>query len=418
MSIDYNKLQSLSGPQLLAEFESIRGQGLNLDLTRGKPSSEQLDLSSGLINCLSPDDYLSEAGVDCRNYGGLDGLPELKRLFAEYLAVDAENVVIGGNSSLALMHDTMANAWLKGMPGGQAPWSQQPTKFLCPVPGYDRHFSLCEKFGISMIPVPFTDQGPDVDVVAEFVGNDDSIKGMWCVPKYSNPNGVCYSDAVVDALASMPAKAKDFRLFWDNAYQVHHLGDAPVQVKEIIGACAAAGNPNRPIVFASTSKISLPGAGVAVLASSPENLTHIKSLMAFQTIGPDKLNQLRHLRFFGDMNGIVAHMRKHAAILSPKFEAVKNILQQVFEGTQLCSWSNPTGGYFISLELHQASAREVVACAAQMGVKLTEAGATHPYKQDASDSVIRLAPSMPTLEDVVRATEVLAIAILLKSKKA
>lgn len=418
MSIDYKKLRRLSDSELLNEFESIRGQNLNLDLTRGKPSSEQLDLSSGLISCLSPEDYLSEAGVDCRNYGGLDGLPELKRLFAEYLAIEPENVVVGGNSSLALMHDTMANAWLKGMPGGQAPWSQQTTKFLCPVPGYDRHFSLCEKFGIEMIPVPFTDQGPDIELVTELVGRDESIKGMWCVPKYSNPNGICYSDEVVDALASMPTKAKDFRLFWDNAYQVHHLGDESVQVKEIIGACATAGNPNRPIVFASTSKISLPGAGVAVLASSQENLAHIKALMAFQTIGPDKMNQLRHLRFFGDMKGIMAHMQKHAAILSPKFEAVKDILQQVFEGTQLCSWSNPKGGYFISLELHKASAREVVACAAQMGVKLTEAGATHPLKQDPSDSVIRLAPSMPTLDDVVRATEVLAIAILLKSKKA
>ncbi len=393
-------------------YLAVKAQHLALDMTRGKPCREQLDLSLGLLDCLGQSDYRAADGTDCRNYGGLDGLPEARRLFADFLEVDPSEVIIGGNSSLTMMHDIVVQALLRGMPGGTGPWRALPAvKFLCPSPGYDRHFAICEHLGIEMLTVDMTSEGPDMDQVEHLVAEDASIKGIWCVPKYSNPTGVTFSDAVVERLAHLHSAALDLRIFWDNAYAVHHLTDTPDHLRNLAAACQAAGNPDRVLLFGSTSKVSFAGAGVAAMAASANNVRHIKAGMAIQTIGPDKLNQLRHVRFFRDMAGIEAQMRKHAAILRPKFVAVQEVLTRELDGTGVAQWSRPNGGYFVSLDTLDGCAKAVVAMAADAGVQLTQAGATFPYGKDPRDRNIRIAPSMPAADEIRQAMELVAVCI-------
>ncbi len=402
--------------QLSHSYQEIKAQKLALDMSRGKPCSEQLDLSAGLIDCLSHKDYTAKDGTDCRNYGGLDGLPEVKELFAWILETNPKNVIIGGNSSLILMHDLIARAMLHGLPESEAPWGKLPkVKFLCPSPGYDRHFSICEYFGIEMITIDYQADGPDMDQVEELVAKDSSIKGIWCVPKYSNPTGITYSNQVVERLAAMKTKAQDFRIFWDNAYAVHHLTSNPESLLNILEACSNAGHPDRTFIFSSTSKISFASSGIAMVGSSEANITWLKKQMMFQTIGPDKLNQLRHLRFFKDQAGIEAHMRKQEEIITPKFNVVLNILEAQLGGKNLASWSKPQGGYFISLDTLPGCAQAIVARAAAAGVVLTPAGATFPYGKDPEDKNIRLSPTFPPLEELKQAMELLVLCILLVS---
>ena len=393
-------------------YLAFKAQHLALDMTRGKPCREQLDLSLGLLDCLGHSDYRAADGTDCRNYGGLDGLPEARTLFAEFLEVDPSEVIIGGNSSLTMMHDTVVQALLRGMPGGTGPWRTLPAvKFLCPSPGYDRHFAVCEHLGIDMLTVDMTSDGPDLDQVEHLVAADASIKGIWCVPKYSNPTGITFSDAVVERLAHMHTAALDFRVFWDNAYAVHHLTDTPDRLRNLVATCNAAGNADRVLLFGSTSKVSFAGAGVAMMAGSANNLRHIKAGMAIQTIGPDKLNQLRHVRFFRDRAGIEAHMRNHAAILRPKFAMVDGVLTRELDGTGVAQWSRPNGGYFVSLDTLDGCAKAVVAMAADAGVQLTQAGATFPYGKDPRDRNIRIAPSVPSIDEIERAMALVAVCI-------
>ncbi len=394
---------------LRAEYESFRARGLALDMTRGKPCNEQLDLSLGLLDCTGRD-FRAADGTDCRNYGVLEGLPEARALFAELFEVQPTEVIVGGNSSLALMHDVIVQALLKGTTGGPA-WHGQRPKFLCPSPGYDRHFAICERYGIEMLPVAMGPDGPDMDEVERLVAADAQIKGMWCVPRYSNPGGVVYSRDVVERLAAMRTAAADFRILWDNAYAVHHLVDAPPALANLLAACAAAGSPDRAIAFTSTSKISFAGAGVGALAASAANVRHILAGMSIQTIGSDKLAQLRHVRFFKDAAGVTAHMRKHAAILKPKFDAVTTLLSQRLGGKDIATWSDPKGGYFVSLDTPDGCAAKVVGMADAAGVKLTKAGATYPLGKDPRDRNIRLAPSFPPLEQVRQAMELVTICV-------
>src|SRR6266542_1398152 len=407
--------------QRLSHYEerlaAIRQKGLKLDMTRGKPSSEQLDLANDLSTILTKDDYKAADGTDTRNYGGLDGLPEMKALFAEMLGTQPANVVVGGNSSLTMMHDVVVRALLHGVPGGDGPWSRSKIKFLCPSPGYDRHFAICEHHGIEMVTVPLGSHGPDLATVTKLVAGDATIKAMWCVPKYSNPTGTTYSSEVVRRLAAMKTAATDFRLLWDNAYAVHDLYDTTDPLDEILLACAEAGNADRAIVFASTSKISFAGAGVAALASSSANVADAKKHLFVQTIGPDKLNQLRHVRFFKTMADVRAHMQKHAALLCPKFETVTRILDRELGGTDLASWTRPRGGYFVSLDTLEGCASEVVKLAEEAGVKLTPAGATFPYGRDPKNQNIRIAPSLPPVSQVETAMEVVSLCILLASAR-
>jgi DNA-binding transcriptional MocR family regulator len=401
---------------LLQRYREFQSRALTLDMTRGKPCAEQLDLSLEMLDGDIAKAYLDQNGLDCRNYGGLDGIPAAKGLFAEYMQVEPAELIIGGNSSLNLMHDTILRGMVKGMLNGTTPWSQLPkVKFLCPSPGYDRHFFICEYLGIEMIPVNMLDDGPDMDQVEDLVAEDELIKGIWCVPQYSNPTGVVYSDNVVERLANMKTRAKDFRIFWDNAYAVHHLVDNPTPLKDILVACREAGNPERALLFGSTSKITFAGAGLAMMAGSQKNMEWVKNQMAFQTIGPDKLNQLRHVLFFKDIGGIMAHMKKHAAILSPKFEAVQRILDRELEGKNIARWSKPQGGYFVSIDTMEGCAAAVVKKAAEAGVKLTPAGSTYPYKNDPLDRNIRIAPSFPPLENVQAAMKLVAICIQIVS---
>lgn len=395
---------------LRARYAAFRERGLSLDMTRGKPCPEQLDLSLGLLDCLGRD-YKAADGTDCRNYGVLEGLPEARRLFAELLEVEPAEVIVGGNSSLALMHDTVVLGLLKGMPDSP-PWrGKHPVKFLCPTPGYDRHFAICERFGIEMIPLPMGSDGPDMDWVERLVHADPLVKGMWLVPRYSNPGGVVCSAQTVERLARMHTAATDFRLFWDNAYAVHHLVDDPAPLANILAACKAAGHPDRPFIFTSTSKISFAGAGVGVVAASAANIRHLLAGLGIQTIGHDKLNQLRHVRFFKDAAGIAAHMRKHAAILRPKFDAVQTVLERELGGLGLATWSRPQGGYFVSLDTPDNCATRVVQLAEAAGAKLTKAGATFPYGKDPHDRNIRIAPSLPGLEEIMQAMELLAMCV-------
>jgi DNA-binding transcriptional MocR family regulator len=395
------------------DYEAFRARGLKLDMTRGKPSPEQLDLSNGLLAFPGNRDHSTEAGEDARNYGGLQGLPEARALFAPMLGAPAERIAVGDNSSLAIMHDCLVWALLKGVPGSPAPWAQGPAPtFLCPVPGYDRHFALCEEFGIRMIPVPMTGQGPDMDAVEALVA-DPTVKGMWCVPKYSNPSGEVYSDEVVRRLAAMKAGAPDFRLFWDNAYAVHHLTERRRAIADILDLCEKAGHADRAFVFASTSKVTLAGGGLAFFASSPANLRWYLARAGKRTIGPDKLNQLRHVRFLKDEAGLLRHMDAHRALLAPKFEAVISALETRLAGTGAAEWTRPEGGYFISLDAMAGTARRIVALAREAGLALTPAGATWPHGRDPDDRNLRLAPTYPPLADVRVASEGIAICILL-----
>jgi DNA-binding transcriptional MocR family regulator len=377
----------------LRDYGIFAGQGHSLNLTRGKPSPQQLDLASGLLSL--PGQVHGTAGaVDCRNYGGgPQGLTELREVFSGFLQIPAGQLVAAGNSSIALMHDSIVHALLSLMPGARRRWvDEERISFLCPVPGYERHFGLCERFGIEMVPVPMTAQGPDMDAVERLVAADCGIKGIWCVPKYSNPDGTCYSDETVQRLAGMPAAAPDFRIFWDNAYAVHHLTSRPAEISDLLAACAACGQPDRAFVFGSTSKITVAGGGVAFFGSSPANVSWLLGHMNKRTIGPDKLNQLRHLLFLRDEEGVREHMRRHRDLIRPKFDAVDRILREQLGETGLASWSAPAGGYFICLDVLDGCARQVVRRCREAGLALTPAGSTHPYGDDPRDRTIRIAP--------------------------
>lgn len=399
---------------LRKRYDAFVARGLRLNMARGKPSPAQLDLSAGLFAVALDRDYTTEAGVDCRNYEGVQGIPEARALFAPMMGAPPEQVVVANNASLALMHDCVTFALLKGTPESTRPWSKEDAiSFLCPVPGYDRHFTICEQYGIRMIPVPMTDDGPDLALVSELVRTDRTIKGMWCVPKYSNPTGAVYSDETVERLAAMPAAAADFRIFWDNAYAVHDLTDEGVAVANVIDACARHGKPNRPFVFASTSKITLAGGGLAMFASSPDNVAWLTRNMSCRTIGPDKLNQLRHVRFLRNHAGIARLMKQHREILAPKFERVIEVLTDELGGRGIATWTRPRGGYFISLDVMDGCASRVVALAKDAGIILTPAGATHPLRLDPSDKNIRIAPSYPDLEELTQAAEGVCLSVLL-----
>ncbi|MDB5362804.1 MAG: putative aminotransferase [Rhodospirillales bacterium] len=395
------------------QFEAFRARGLKLDMTRGKPSPEQLDLSSGLLTLPGNGDYLSEAGEDARNYGGTQGLPEARQLFSGLLDAPAGQIVIGENSSLAIMHDCLVWALLKGVPGSTEPWSRHPAPgFICPVPGYDRHFALCEEFGFRLLPVALTEQGPDMDAV-EALAADPTVKGMWCVPKYSNPTGAVYSAATVRRLAAMKTGAKDFRLFWDNAYAVHDLTPTHHVLPDILTLSAEAGHPDRPFLFASTSKITLAGAGLAFFAGSPANVAWYLARVAKRTVGPDKLNQLRHVRFLKDFDGILRHMAAQRRLLAPKFDATLDALDRHLADLGTVRWSRPEGGYFISVDAMDGTAKRTVALARELGIALTPAGATWPGGNDPNDRVLRLAPSFPSVEAVRVAAEGIALSIRL-----
>ncbi|MEV1247160.1 aminotransferase class I/II-fold pyridoxal phosphate-dependent enzyme [Nonomuraea sp. NPDC050022] len=388
------------------DYAELVQRGLSLDLTRGKPSPRQLDLANDLLKL--PTSYKAADGTDGRNYGNLQGLSELRELFGPLLQVPAEQLVVGGNSSLAVMHDTIVHALLTKVPGAERRWVEEPEiTFLCPVPGYDRHFTICERFGIKMVPVPMNGEGPDMDVVERLVAEDASVKGIWCVPKYSNPSGATYSDETVRRLAAMSTAASDFRIFWDNAYAVHHLTDTHAELADLLALSAEYGNADRAFVFGSTSKVTLAGSGVSFFGSSPANVKWFLANTAKQSIGPDKLNQLRHVEFLKDADGVAAHMRKHAELVWPKFELVDRVLAK--ELGDLGTWTSPQGGYFISLEVSHAG--EVVARAKAAGIALTPAGATHPYGQDPDDRTIRIAPTYPDLEELEQAIAGLAICV-------
>ncbi len=401
----------------LQQYEIYKDLNLTLDMSRGKPGADQLALSEQYLTCVSnASDCISETGVDCRNYGGLDGLPEMKALFADLLDVKAENIIVGGNSSLNLMFDTVVREMLFGNVDSETPWGQlEKVKFLCPVPGYDRHFFICEKLGIEMILVPLKADGPDMDMVEDLVSKDASIKGIWCVPKYSNPDGISYSDEVVRRLATMKTAAKDFRIMYDNAYVIHHLYEEGDKLLNLFTECEKAGNPNRIYMFASTSKVVFPGAGVSVIVASNENVAAMKQVLSAQTIGPDKLNQLRHTKFFQNKEGVLAHMKKHADIIRPKFEAVWEILERELGGTGIASWTKPRGGYFISFFAMEGCAKDIGKLAKECGVTITPAGATYPYGKDPSDSNIRIAPTYPDTADLVKALEIFCLCVKIVS---
>lgn len=392
------------------EYERLRALHLSLDMSRGKPGFDNMDLSGEMFDLVGNDTgFKNISGIDCRNYGGLDGLAELKDLFGKILGLEPEQIIVGGNSSLNMMFDTIAQAMTHGM-GGE-PWCRQgELKFLCPVPGYDRHFAITEYFGFKLIPVKMTAEGPDMDEVEELV-KDSSVKGIWCVPKYSNPEGITYSDRVVRRMAHLKPAAGDFRIFWDNAYAVHDLYDEGDELLNIYDECVKAGNPDLPIIFTSTSKITFPGAGVAVEAASPNNVALLKSRMKYQTIGPDKLNQLRHARMFKTPEDIKRHMKRHADILRPKFDSVLAELDSQLSDTGIARWTNPRGGYFISLYVPNGCAKRVEQLCANAGMILTPAGATYPYGIDPDDSNIRIAPSYPSVEEIKKASAVLCVAV-------
>lgn len=408
---------SLNEPALHREFEAVkrryeafRSRNMSLDMSRGKPGPEQMDISSEIFDVVgNAMGFQNATGIDCRNYGGLDGLPELKTLFAEILGVEPSQVIVGGNSSLNMMFDTIAQAMTHGFSG--KPWMlQEKIKFLCPSPGYDRHFAICEHFGIEMIPVDNTPDGPDMDQVEALV-QDSAVKGIWCVPKYSNPQGITYSDDTVRRLAALKPAAEDFRIFWDNAYAIHCFSDRDDQLLNIYEECKKNGNENLVIQFTSTSKITFPGAGVAAQAAGPEDVARIKRRMGFQTIGPDKLNQLRHARIFTSVDKLRQHMKKHAAILRPKFQIVLDRLEKELGGLGIAEWTNPKGGYFISLDLPDGCAKRTHALCKQAGLVLTGAGATFPYGNDPRDRNLRIAPSYPGNEELELAAELLCICV-------
>jgi DNA-binding transcriptional MocR family regulator len=403
--------------ELEAAFEAAKDRGLKLDMSRGKPAVSQLDMGMDIFDVLnSESDMRSKEGIDVRNYGVLDGLTEAKNMMADIMGVSADKVIVCGNASLTIMYDTVSRSMTHGVMGS-TPWCKlDKVKFLCPAPGYDRHFAITEHFGIEMITVPMTPAGPDMDMVERLVSEDESIKGIWCVPKYSNPQGYSYSDETVRRFADLKPAAEDFRIFWDNAYAVHHLyEDRQDEILEILSECEKAGNPDMVYEFCSTSKISFSGAGVAAIASSPANLTYIKKSMTIQTIGYDKINQLRHVRYFKNFEGIREHMKKHAALMRPKFEAVLAVLDRELAGLGIGTWTNPNGGYFISFEAMEGCAKAIVAKCKEAGVVLTGAGATYPYGIDPKDSNIRIAPSFPTPEEMAQATDLFVLCVKLVS---
>ena len=386
---------------------------LTLDLTRGKPNQAQLDLSSGMLNIISDrGDCFSASGLDCRNYGILDGLPETKKLFSDLLDIPSKNILVLGNSSLNVMYDTIVRAMLFGVAGGHEPWCRQGRiKFICPSPGYDRHFTICREMGIEMVPVKMNDDGPDMNEVYNIACSDPSVKGMWCVPKFSNPEGITYSDEVVEQIAMMKPAAPDFRIFWDNAYVVHELYDENVPLANIFELAKQYGTEDNIFYFASTSKITFPGSGLAIMAASDKNLEQIRPIIATQTIGYDKINQMRHVKFFKNADGIRAHMRLHAAILRPKFELVENKFEENLGGLGIAHWTKPRGGYFISLYVNNGCARRVYQLARSVGVTLTTAGSTYPYGRDPYDANLRIAPSYPELDELSQAIEILCSCI-------
>jgi aspartate/methionine/tyrosine aminotransferase len=400
--------------ELNRDFSKYTEKGKKLNMMRGVPSNEQLSLCNGMLTCLSAEDYIAENGTDCRNYGGLDGIPEIKKIFADLLDITPDEVIVGGNSSLSIMFENVAVNMSHGVRDGE-PWQNQGrVKFLCPSPGYDRHFTICNYFHIEMIPVAIGPDGPDMDVIEKAVSSDPMIKGIWCVPKYSNPTGIVYSDETVRRFSRLKPAAEDFRIYWDNAYAFHDL-DSTAKIPNIIRLCETAGNPNMAYVFASFSKVSFAGASVACIASSKSNCEYIKKRLAVQTIGPDKVNQLRHARFFKDAKGVMAHMEKHAAILKPKFKLVLDTLRREFDGLGIAEWTEPAGGYFISFDALEGCAKKIVALCAKAGVALTPAGATYPYGNDPQDRNIRIAPTFPSLNELGEALEIFCSAVKLAS---
>ena len=402
---------------LESQFQEVKALNLKLDMSRGKPGTDQLDISMAMMDVLqSGVDLRCETGVDCRNYGVIDGIPEAKRLLGEMSEVPPENIIIFGNSSLNVMFDSIARSMTHGV-CGSTPWCKlDKVKFLCPVPGYDRHFKITEYFGIEMINVPMSPEGPDMDMVEEYVSTDPAVKGIWCVPKYSNPQGFTYSHRTVERFARLKPAAPDFRIYWDNAYSIHHLYDDNQDfLIEILGECEKAGNPDIVYKFTSTSKVSFPGSGIAAVAASQRNLDDFRSYMRIQTIGHDKLNQLRHVRFFKDLDGLHAHMRKHAALIRPKFELVLETLDRELSGLGIGDWTRPHGGYFISFDSMDGCAKKIVAKAKEAGVVMTEAGATYPYGKDPHDSNIRIAPTFPTLEELGKAADIFVLCVKLVS---
>jgi DNA-binding transcriptional MocR family regulator len=388
-------------------YDALRDRGLKLDLTRGKPSTAQLDLSDGLLTL--PKDVRDSAGVDVRNYGGLEGIRELREMFAELLWVEPEQVVASNNSSLVLMREVLTDLWLKGAVDGERPWSQEEkVTFICPVPGYDRHFTLTDWFGIEMVTVPMHEDGPDVDAVMRLAANDPSVKGIWVVPTYANPSGSVVSQEVAERLASMPTAAPDFKIFWDNAYAFHHLTPAEAKSADVLSLAAAADHPHRPIMFASTSKITYAGAGIGFLAGSAETVKWYTGHLGKGSIGPDKLNQLRHAQFFGSPQGVRDHMTLHREIIAPKFAEVQRVLDERLGGLGIATWTNPTGGYFVNLDVLEGTASRVIELAKEAGVALTPAGSSYPYGRDPLDRNIRLAPTFPELPEVSAAMEAVA----------
>ena len=404
--------------ELDKQFEDVKGKGLALDMSRGKPTPAQLDMTMGLMDALnSESDMKTESGVDTRNYGLMDGIPEAKRLMADIMGgVPVENVIVYGNASLAIMYDTVSRSMTHGVLGS-TPWCRlDKVKFLCPAPGYDRHFAITQLFGIEMITIPMTPEGPDMDLVEKYVSEDPAVKGIWCVPKYSNPQGISYSDETVRRFAALKPAAEDFRIYWDNAYAIHHLyDDKQAQILEIISECEKAGHPDMVYEFASTSKVSFPGAGIAAFASSKANIAEAKRFMTIQTIGHDKINQLRHVRYFKNIEGIQAHMRKHAAFIRPKFEAVLAVLDKELGGLEIGEWTRPLGGYFISFDAMEGCAKAIVAKCKEAGVTMTGAGATFPYGKDPKDSNIRIAPTYPTAEEMAEAADLFVLCVKLVS---
>ncbi len=396
------------------EYAEAKAKGLALDMSRGKPSAKQLDVSLGLLDTInSSSDLKALDGTDCRNYGVLDGIPEAKKLMADMMGTTPDHVIVYGNASLNIMYDQISRAYTHGILGN-TPWCKlDKVKFLCPVPGYDRHFAITERFGIEMINIPMSESGPDMGMVEEYVSKDASVKGIWCVPKYSNPQGYTYSEETVKRMAALKPAAEDFRIFWDNAYVIHDLyDDNKDEIADIISECEKAGNPDMVFEFASTSKVSFPGSGIAALATSANNIADIKKQLTIQTIGHDKLNQLRHVRFFKDINGLKEHMRKHAEFIRPKFEAVESVLEEELSGLGIGSWTEPKGGYFISFDAMDGCAKAIVAKCKEAGVKLTGAGATFPYGKDSN---IRIAPSFPTPEEMKQAADLFVLCVKLVS---
>lgn len=403
--------------ELEHQYVDAKGKGLQLNMARGKPSVAQLDMTMDIMDTFNSNSILkTEAGDDCRNYGVMEGIPEARKLMGDLMGVASENVIVCGNASLSIMYDTVSRSMTHGVLGS-TPWCKlEKVKFLCPVPGYDRHFAITEHFGIEMINIPMSESGPDMDMVEELVNKDASVKGIWCVPKYSNPQGVSYSDDTVKRFAGLKPAAADFRIFWDNAYIAHHLyEDKQTEILDILGECAKRGNEDMVYEFCSTSKISFAGAGIAAIASSKANLAEMKKSMTIQTIGYDKINQLRHVQYFKNVDGIRAQMKKQADILRPKFEAVLNVLEEDLTGLEIGTWVKPIGGYFIAFDSMEGCAKSIVAKCKEAGVTLTGAGATYPYKKDPNDSSIRIAPSFPTPEEMKEATDIFVLCVKLAS---